>query len=149
MNASRVLAELAVETSDSDLGETADTATRHLILDTLGAAIAGWEAPGIPSVVRTMERWGGAPEATVWAYGGRLPTPNTAFANGCMVHAMDYDDVHLTGVLHLTSSLVPATLAIAEMMHHSGRAFMTAVALGIEVAARIGIIAKQLPVIGS
>ena len=59
MNASRALAELAIETSDSDLGEAADTATRHLILDTLGTAIAGWQAPGMAAVVRSMERWGG------------------------------------------------------------------------------------------
>lgn len=143
MECTRVLAELAIETPDSALGEAADTATRRLILDTLGAAIAGWRASGIPSVVRTMQRWGGVPEASVWAYGGRLPVPNAAFANSCMVHAMDYDDVHLTSVLHITSSLLPAALAVAEMMHLSGRALMTAVALGIEVAVRMGIIAKQ------
>jgi 2-methylcitrate dehydratase PrpD len=60
-----------------------------------------------------------------------------------MIHALDFDDVHLTSVLHIMSSLLPTTLAIAEMMHLSGRALMTAVALGIEVAVRIGIIAKQ------
>jgi 2-methylcitrate dehydratase PrpD len=143
MECTRVLAELAIETPDAALGEAADAATRQLILDTLGSAMAGWQAPGIPSVLRSMQRWGGAPEATVWAYGGRLPTPNAAFVNGCMVHAMDYDDVHVTSVLHLTSSLIPATLAVAELMHSSGRDLMTAVALGIEVAVRIGIIAKQ------
>ncbi len=142
MNASRALAELAIGTSDSDLGEAADTATRHLILDTLGTAIAGWRAPGIPSVVRTMQRWGGAPETTLWTYGERLPAPNAAFANSCMVHALDYDDVHHETSLHLMSSLLPATLAVAEMRHLSGRALMTAVALGIEVAVRIGLIAK-------
>jgi 2-methylcitrate dehydratase PrpD len=143
MECTQVLAELAIETPDAVLGEATDSATRLLILDTLGSAMAGWNAPGILSVIRSIDRWGGAPEATVWAYGGRLPTPNAAFANGCMVHAMDYDDVHLTSVLHLTSSLIPATLAVAEMMHRSGRALMTAVALGVEVAVRIGIIAKQ------
>ena len=143
MNASRALAELAVETPDSALGETADTAIRHLILDTLGTAIAGWEAPGVPSVVRTVNRWGGMPEATVWTYGGRLPTPNAAFANSCMVHAMDYDDVHHETSLHLMSSLLPAVLAVAELRHSTGRELMTAVALGIEVAVRIGLIAKE------
>jgi 2-methylcitrate dehydratase PrpD len=142
MNASRALAELAIETSVSDLGEAADTATRHLILDTLGTAIAGWQAPGMAAVVRSMGRWGGTPEATLWAYGGKLPTPNAAFANSCMVHAMDYDDVHHETSLHLMSSLLPATLAVAEMRHCSGRELMTAVALGIEVAVRIGLVAK-------
>jgi 2-methylcitrate dehydratase PrpD len=143
MTCTWVLAQLAIETPDVALGETGETATRQLILDTLGSAMAGWEAPGIHSALRSMQRWGGAPEATVWAYGDRLPTPNAAFVNGSMVHAMDYDDVHLTSVLHLMSSLVPAALAVAEMMHRSGRDLMTAVALGVEVAVRIGIIAKQ------
>jgi len=143
MNASRALAELAIETPHAALGEAADSATRLLILDTLGSAMAGNNAPGILSALRSMKRWGGAHEATVWTYGGRMPTPSAAFVNGCMVHAMDYDDVHLTSVLHLTSSLIPATLAVSEMSHSSGRELMTAVALGIEVAVRIGIIAKQ------
>lgn len=142
MDSTRILAKLAIETPDTALGDAADAATRRIILDTLGTSIAGWHAPGIPAVVRMLRRWGGAPEASVWTYGGQLPSPNAAFVNACMVHAMDYDDVHHETSLHIMSSLLPATLAIAEMRHLSGRALMTAVALGIEVAVRIGLIAK-------
>ena len=143
MTLTRVLAELAIQTEDYALGDMADRATMRLILDTVGTALAGWEAPGIPQALRLMKRWGGAPEATVWTYGVRLPCPNAAFVNSAMVHALDYDDVHFSSVLHLMSSMLPASLATAEFANASGRELLSAVALGIEVATRAGNVAKE------
>ena len=143
MTLTQLLAELVIETPDQALGEKADRATNRLVLDTIGAALAGWQAPGIPHALKLTERWGGTPEATVWTYGTKLPCPNAAFVNACMVHAMDYDDVHFSSVLHLMSSMLPAALATAEFAKSSGRALQSAVALGIEVAVRIGNIAKE------
>lgn len=143
MTLTRLLAELVINTPDHALGERADHAAHRLILDTIGAALAGWQAPGIPQVLKVTEGWGGTPEATVWSYGAELPCPNAAFVNACMVHALDYDDVHFSSVLHLMSSMLPATLAAAEYAGSSGRGLLSAVALGIEAAVRIGNIAKE------
>ena len=141
MTLTEILATLAIETPDAALGAEADNATRLLILDSLGTAIAGMRAPGVPEAVRVARLWGGTPEAPVWGYGARLPAPQAAFANSVMVHAMDYDDVHRGTALHQMSSLFPAVMALAEMRNLSGRAVMSAVALGVEVSARIAIAA--------
>jgi len=112
-----------------------------MILDTLATAIAGWREEGIPSVAEQMRHWGGREETTLWTYGGAMPAPNAAFANSCMTHALDYDDKYYEGGLHIMSSVLPVSLAVGEMEHASGEELLSAVALGVEVGGRIGVLA--------
>ncbi|MGQ9584948.1 MAG: MmgE/PrpD family protein [Anaerolineae bacterium] len=144
MGITRALAELTVDTPYEALSDSAREATRRLILDTLGTAVAGWREPGIPPVVEQMREWGGREEATLWTYGGRLPAPNAAFANSCMTHALDFDDKEYASGLHIMSSVLPVSLAVGEMKRASGKALLAAVALGVEVAARIAVPAMRL-----
>jgi len=138
MGITRALAELAVQVSYGHITTSARGATRKLVLDTLGTAIAGWRAPGIRPVVDQMRHWGGCEEATLLTYGGAMPAPNAAFANSCMTHALDYDDTYSAAQLHIMSSVLPVSLAVAEMEHRSGKDLLAAVTMGVEVAARIG-----------
>ena len=61
-----------------------------------------------------------------------------AFVNGAMVHALDYDDVHVPASLHLMSSMLPVALAAGELSGASGREFLGAIVLGVEVSGRLG-----------
>jgi 2-methylcitrate dehydratase PrpD len=133
-------AEMAIETKSEDLPEAAVLATKRLILDTVATIIAGWKEPGIPPVVKRMQSWGGVPEATILTYGIKVPSPNAAFANGCMSHALDYDDAYFEASLHIMASVLPVSLAIGEIVDASGQDIIEAVALGVEVAGRIGVV---------
>jgi 2-methylcitrate dehydratase PrpD len=135
----QALARMAVETKGDDLSEAAVEATKRLILDTVATIIAGWQEPGIPPVVRRMQAWGGVPEATITTYGIKVPAPNAAFANGCMSHALDYDDAYFEASLHIMASVLPVSLAVGEIVDASGQNLLEAVALGVEVAGRIGV----------
>lgn len=132
-------AEMAIETKGEDLSEAAVLATKRLILDTVATIIAGWQEPGIPPVVKRMQAWGGVPEATILNYGIKVPSPNAVFANGCMSHALDYDDAYFEASLHIMASVLPVSLAIGEIVDASGQDLLEAVALGVEVAGRIGV----------
>jgi len=131
---------MAIETRGEDLSEAAALATKRLIMDTVATIIAGWQEPGIPPVVSRMQAWGGVPEATILTYGIKVPSPNAAFANGCMSHALDYDDAYFEASLHIMASVLPVSLAIGEIVDASGQDVIEAVALGVEVAGRIGVI---------
>jgi 2-methylcitrate dehydratase PrpD len=143
MNVTRALAELAIQPSYEDITLSARQATKRMILDTLATAVAGWREEGIPPVVEQMRHWGGREEATLWTYGGAMPAPNAAFANSCMTHALDYDDKYYEGGLHIMSSVLPVSLAVAEMEHASGEELLSAVTLGVEVGGRIGVLALK------
>ena len=132
------LSRLAIETEADDIPEAAYRAAKVAVLDALGCAMAGYDAPGVPAVVGLEKEWGGRGEATVWFHGGKVPGPAATFANSVQVHALDLDDIHYESVAHITSVVVPAAFAMGELHGASGRETLAAVILGAEVACRLG-----------
>lgn len=114
-------------------------AVHNDLLDTVGCALAGADAPGIPELLGVLGAWGGRAESSVWTRALDLPAPEAAFANGAAAHALDYDDTHDGAVLHAGVTVIPAALAAAQTRARStGADVVAAVAVGIETACRLG-----------
>jgi 2-methylcitrate dehydratase PrpD len=112
------------------------------VLDTLGVIAAAAEAPGIPEMNRLLLGWEGAGPSTMLIGKGRVAPPTAALANGAAAHAMDFDDNHDPGRVHCYAVILPAVLAAAEARGGvSGRDFITALATGVELQARLGLAA--------
>ncbi len=111
-------------------------ATRVLITDAIGCALAGSAAPLNAEIVERHARWGGAPEATVLVYGQRLPAPTAAWLNAALIHSHDFDDSHDFCRVHVFVTILPAILATAESTGRplSGRALLTALAGASEIS---------------
>lgn len=110
------------------------------VFDTLACAVAGSSAPAVGEIHSLVAGWGGAPQATILAYGDKVPAHHAAWVNGTMAHARDYDDAHDTALLHAGVSVVPAALAAAELVGGvRGADFLSAVAAGLEVICRLGV----------
>jgi 2-methylcitrate dehydratase PrpD len=137
------LTELGLGRKSGEITSAAYAAAKKMLLDTLGCALAGRDEPGVREVVEQMRDWGGKPEATVLFAGSRVPAPSAAFANSTMIHALDLDDVYIPASLHITSIIVPAMLAAAEMADVSGRDALAGLIMGIEVAGRLGIAGRD------
>lgn len=135
----RVLADLALGTDATEIPARAYLAAKKMVLDAIGTTISGYNAEGIAEVVAQVRDWGGKPEATLLVHGGKLPSPQAAFANSAMCHAQDFDHTHGMGVGHVMPSLLPVCLAVAEMTGVSGKELLAAVILGQEVTCRLGI----------
>ena len=58
------------------------------------------------------------------------------------MHALDFDDTHVAGVLHATCTALPTLLAMGQKYSISGRELLIAYLAAIEVDARIGMAAK-------
>jgi 2-methylcitrate dehydratase PrpD len=122
-----------------DIPSQALEATKKSIVDTFAAMLAGTGAQGCPEVVAQALEWGGKEESTVFHYGEKVPAFLAALANGTMARAVDFDDVFEPGTMHASASIVPAVLAAAEMKGGlSGKEFMTAITLGIDMICRMG-----------
>jgi 2-methylcitrate dehydratase PrpD len=122
---------------DRLLTDAAETAKKS-IADTLGVIMAasGLE-PAVRPVIELVLDSAGTPEATVLAFGGRVPADQAAFANGAMAHCLDFDDQTPWGQ-HAGSSIVPAVLAVAERRGGvAGRDLIAAVAAGQDLFARL------------
>ncbi|MCF8076031.1 MAG: MmgE/PrpD family protein, partial [Desulfotignum sp.] len=63
-----------------------------------------------------------------------------AYANGAMVHSLDFDDTHDPSTLHPAASCLPAVLALSEKSGSlSGKDIITAVAVGNDTICRMGL----------
>jgi len=120
------------------IAEAVTQATRQFVLDTVAVAWAGADAPGGRAIRDQIASDGGTPEATLWAWGGRLPAAAAAFVNGVSAAALDYDTVYEAGSVHADVVVVPAAWAVAERTGASGAEFLAAVALGTDIACRLG-----------
>jgi 2-methylcitrate dehydratase PrpD len=139
MDAIQRFTENVVHTTYEMLPASALVATKTFILDTLGVCVAGSTAPGANALVNLLRGWGGTPESSLYTYGGKLPAPWAAMANSVMMHNLEFDCVHDLAVVHPFTTALPAALAVAEAQGGvSGKTLLTAVAVGVDTATRIG-----------
>ncbi|MBO9354944.1 MmgE/PrpD family protein [Bordetella petrii] len=108
------------------------------IIDAIGLGIAAhqfdFSGPGLAGI-----RAAGAPgEATVIGGGAALQARDAAMANGYLMHGLDFDDTHPGAIVHPSVACLPAALALGETLDLSWGEVLTAYALGMETAIRLG-----------
>lgn len=141
LSASQVLAEFGAGLRYPDLpAEVVGAVKRHL-LDVVGVALASSPMPFAHMVVQAATALSGPGDATIIGFPDRLPPAWSALVNGTLAHGIDYDDTHEEGVVHVSCSVAPAALAASEASGASGAEFLTALALGMECAVRLGVAA--------
>lgn len=114
-----------------------------MVLDTLGCALAARGTPSAAAVARAVLPRAGRGGASTIGQAERIAPADAALHNGTLAHVLDYDDTHSGSVVHASSALVPAVLAVAEERGRSGREALTALVAGVEVALRIGLPARH------
>jgi len=109
---------------------------RSGFIDTIGTMIAGRDEPAVRLVrAQVAERRSGAMEAMVLLGPEKAYSADAALINGTAGHALDYDDVALTG--HPSTVLVPAILAEAERLGTPGATALRAYLVGYEAWAEL------------
>lgn len=110
---------------------------RDLLLDFLGVALGGAPEASSRAVREGLAALGLRGEAPVLGTADRLPAPQAALANGAAAHALEMDDTHLGGSIHLGASVFPAALAAATLVRTDGEQLLRAAVAGYEAAARL------------
>jgi 2-methylcitrate dehydratase PrpD len=106
------------------------------VIDNIGTMLAGRDEPIVAIVRRHVAaRQPGAAESSVLLNRGRAYAADAALINATAAHALDYDDVALSG--HPSTVLVPALLAEAEALGASGAALIRGYLTGYEVWAEL------------
>jgi 2-methylcitrate dehydratase PrpD len=133
------LAELARTSASAGLADTLRRDLAGRVVDFLGNSLAALQEEPARIVSDVVSAWGGKPQATAIGGAQRFPTPSAALVNGTLGHSLDFDDTHLPSVLHPSSAVIPAALAVAEDTGATGPAFLDAAAVGIEITCRLGL----------
>jgi 2-methylcitrate dehydratase PrpD len=134
----QALAEFAAALTFDRLPTAVVANLKLMILDALGCAIAATTlGEGCRETIAVMQSLGGKPESTIIGSGGKVSAPNAAFANGALVHALNYDPIG-SEIGHVGVVCLAAPLATAEAIGGvSGADFLAASAAACEISARI------------
>lgn len=133
--------ELARQTTQyryADLDPGLRLRVRIGVLDFFGVALAGSREPLAQILGQTLSDAGGNAQARVVGSSWRLPVANAAMLNGAAGHALDYDDVSLALSGHPSAVVLPAALALGELLQRSGQDLAEAYVAGFEAACRVG-----------
>jgi 2-methylcitrate dehydratase PrpD len=120
-----------------DIPDEVRRAARRHLLDGVGTALAASRLDAAPYALEVARQLGGPAEASIIG-GERTSAPVAAFANGMLMHALDYDDTHAESLVHVTVAVAPAALAAAERRGAAGARLVTAIVAGSELVTRLG-----------
>ena len=150
MDMSQKLAEYVLGYSFQDMSDEEIHAVKRALLDMLACAIGGYPSDSSKIIRNLIEEQGGKQEATVIGSGTKVPCANAAFANGTMVRYLDYNDTYwrMSGKFRFgvhPNEFIPATLAVGERQHSSGKEIITSIMLSYDLAARFIDATSRLP----
>jgi 2-methylcitrate dehydratase PrpD len=142
MDAIHAFAAHVVRARYEDLPEPAIRAAKTFILDTFGVGLAGSTGPRAAELAAVQVLSGNGRAARVWGNGTSMPAPAAALCNAYQAHCSEFDCVHEKAVVHAMTAVLAAAMAGAERQGGvNGRDLILACALGVDVAAGLGLAA--------
>jgi 2-methylcitrate dehydratase PrpD len=144
----RSLAEFAVRTRFEDLPPDVREHARLVLLDTIAVILGGSVEPQVAAMAR---RWGkkDGGSSRILGYPMRASALNATLVNGTAASWLDFDSGHLPPpgkpllpAAHPPIHVVPATLAVAEMLKSCGSEVLSALVVGYDTGARIGMASR-------
>ena len=132
------LAGFAADVSYAQLSPGAAAAARLVLLDTLGAILAGSAEPENARLAAAMAERATRPAATVIGHAVRTDPLLATFVNATAGVALEVDEGNRWGGGHPAIHVVPGALAVAEERRADGARLLEALVAGYEVSSRIG-----------
>ena len=138
MAATEKIARFIVDSGYENMPVDAGKKAKRSALDCLGAALAGVPEPVSQTITAYVTKLGGPPQASVFGAGVKVSVADAALANGCVAHALDYDDCGVK-IGHPSVLVLPAVLSLGEHLGASGKEILTAYILGLEVEGKLAL----------
>jgi 2-methylcitrate dehydratase PrpD len=132
------LARLVEETSVERLPDAAIKAARLVLLDTIGAMVAGTALPENRRLADSVHERRSRASATLLGHGGRVDPLLATFVNATAGVALEVDEGSRLGGGHPAIHVIPAALAAAEDIGADGGRLLEAIIAGYEVCSRLG-----------
>ena len=133
-----------VATDYHSLDGTTIARVKTRVLDSIGVIAAGLHAPMCDELFDLLKSYGAASQSSALFRGCLLDSSRAAMVNSFMMRSYDFEAIEAenenraSSPAHISGTTVPTALASAERAHASGRDFITALALGDDIAARLG-----------
>jgi len=123
--------------------ETTYTAAKVFFLDTIGVGISGSHAYGADAIFKVADSWGDGNAVSILGRNEKLPASAAAFVNGFQIHCQEFDAVHEQAVVHAMSVCTASMLSEVSSGSISGKDFLRALILGVDLACNLGIACRS------
>ncbi|MBI9076227.1 MAG: MmgE/PrpD family protein [Desulfatibacillum sp.] len=134
----RLLADFCSQTPASSIPEDMLEHAKVAFMDWLAVTYGGKDDPLVAKLMAYADQEGGNPQATIIGFGSKKSLGQAALINGAASHALDYDDTLVSFLGHPSVTLFPALLALAEKENKSGREFLDAYIMAVQIGGTIG-----------
>jgi len=124
-----------------DLPSEVVLSCKKMVIDLIGAAIAGSNAPLVKKLLRVVKQWNGKPQSTVFLQNSAIPAHDAVLINSVMGRVVDFDALQISAASHPYPTMIPVALATAELGGKvTGKDFISAVVLGSEVMCQLRVV---------
>lgn len=134
----RILAGFVAAHPSRGWDAAVENEARRTLLNWLGCAIGGSGHATVEAALSAVLDLAPGAQAGILGRRERVDMASAALLNGIASHTFDFDDTHLKTIIHPAGPVASAALALAEHSRASGREFIDALVLGIDVACRVG-----------
>ena len=139
MGATATIADFIVKTTAADFPAGSDENAIKVIVDTFAVILAGVSSEVAEPLQRYLEMSGESGTSPILGT-GRTASPETAaLINGTYGHSLDYDDVLSMIPAHPSAVILSALLASMDTKPVSGKNFIEAYIIGVEVGGKVGL----------
>ncbi|MEW5735511.1 MAG: MmgE/PrpD family protein, partial [Thermodesulfobacteriota bacterium] len=134
----RKLAEFLVRTDQATIPAEMFEHAKVAFLDFLAVTYGGKDDPLVDKLIAYAELMGGKEQASLIGQGMKRSMEQAALINGAASHALDYDDTLVSFLGHPSVTIFPSLLALSQVRGKSGRDFLGAYLIGLQVGGTIG-----------
>jgi 2-methylcitrate dehydratase len=139
---SRVISEFAVKLKYEDLPDEVIHEAKRYLYDSIGCAYGAYKTKDVNIIRNIYKKIGGKPEATVFAFGEKIPAVNATLVNSLMIRSLDFNDIYWKEDPSHPSDIIPAALSVAEMIGTNMKDVIVAIILAYEFEQRLCLFAK-------
>lgn len=134
---SRQIAEFAVRLRFEELPAEVINEVKRYLYDSVGCAYGAYHTKDVNIVRDIYREMGGKEEATVFAFGDRIPAVNATLVNSLMIRALDFNDIYWKEDPSHPSDIIPAALTVGEMVGASMKEVIVGIVLAYEFEQRL------------
>ena len=138
LNIPHRITQFALEQSSYDaLPPKVIAVSKEMMVNAAAVGLAGAAQQDGLIVTRFVQEMGGNGKCTIIGKGLRTSPVYAAFANGVLIHLLDFDDEVIPSRSHPASVIFPVVMAVGEMNGIPGPEVLAAFVLGCELTSKL------------
>jgi 2-methylcitrate dehydratase len=134
---SRQIAKFALNLKYEDLPQEVIFQVKRFLYDSIGCAYGAYHTKDVNIIYDIYKDMKGKPEATIIGFGEKMPAVNATLVNSLMIRSLDFNDIYWKKDPSHPSDIIPAALAVGEMMNADMKEVIVAIVLAYEFEMRM------------